>query len=77
MEIKCMYKPKILLFWRFYQTAGLFCVSKTLTKESKGIKIILYKILVLYVMRMEIHQRNTSLYLNLKWMKKFDCVILN
>ena len=44
----------------------LFSVKvKTLTEESKGIKISCFKIRLLYVIRMEIHQRNISLYLNL------------
>ena len=46
MKIKCMHKAKILLFWRFHQTAGLFlCKKKTWTKESKGNEISCVKFL--------------------------------
>ena len=45
MEIKCMYITKILVFWRFHQTAGFFCVNKNKPKKVKGIKISCIKFL--------------------------------
>ena len=52
-------------FEDFTKLLASSCVSKKVTKESKWIKISCIKFLYSYVMIMETHQRNKSLYLNL------------
>ena len=72
MEIK-LWKLKACIKRKFcfedFTEPPFSVLVKTLTEEIKGIKLYglsCIKFLVLYVMRMEIHERNISLRLNLK-----------